>query len=376
MADAGARNWFARVRSEVLAHDASALNWGRGVLALDVMFVPLVFFWSYGYEQYLLSAVFGALLGLLADPGGPYGRRVLRMAGFGLAGAGLTAAGFALGGQAWGWLVLATFVVTLLCSMAVVLGVHAFVAGLLLNIWFIIAIGVEFSLHQQTRVHSYVWGQVLAWVGGSALWIVVTFVVWLIRGRDESPQPVAEVPSDRTPRKLSTPIVALSLIRALGLAGAVALAFGANLPHGTWLPIATAIAMRPAIEQSTVLATQRLLGALLGAVAAGLLLLIPANEHGTRLLVISLGLQTVALVLLMHAAAIRFFNYALYTAAIAAAVLTLEDLTQPSNYSAEGYRVLWTLVGVAIGVAVMLLAGLLAKRGKAKSQLAIQSPST
>ena len=41
------------------------------------------------------------------------------------------------------------------------------------------------------------------------------------------------------------------------------------------------------------------------------------------------------------------------------------DLPQPSNYSAEGYRVLWTLCGVGIGVLVMLLAGLLAKRAAA-----------
>ena len=49
------------------------------------------------------------------------------------------------------------------------------------------------------------------------------------------------------------------------------------------------------------------------------------------------------------------------------------DLPQPSNYGAEGYRVLWTLCGVAIGVLVMLLAGLLARRtAKAPPQQAPQ----
>jgi choline dehydrogenase-like flavoprotein len=51
-----------------------------------------------------------------------------------------------------------------------------------------------------------------------------------------------------------------------------------------------------------------------------------------------------------------------YSAAIAAGVLTLIDLLQPANYSAEDYRLLWTLCGVAIAGVVMLLAGLLAKR--------------
>jgi 4-amino-4-deoxy-L-arabinose transferase-like glycosyltransferase len=64
----------------------------------------------------------------------------------------------------------------------------------------------------------------------------------------------------------------------------------------------------------------------------------------------------------MHGVAIRFWNYALFCAAIAGAVLILADLAQPSNYGAEGDRVLWTLCGVGIAVMVMLLAGLLAKR--------------
>ena len=38
------------------------------------------------------------------------------------------------------------------------------------------------------------------------------------------------------------------------------------------------------------------------------------------------------------------------------------DLPQPSNYAAEGDRMLWTLCGTGIGVLIMFLAGLLAKR--------------
>ena len=362
MASTPTRDRLAHWLSEVSTHDTSALEWGRGVLVLDVVLVPLIFFWSWGHEVYLLSALFGAIFTFVTDTGGVHGPRVVRMAVFGLLGAGLTALGFWLGGQAWGWFVLATFAVTLVCSLAIVGGVHALVSGLILNIWFIIALGVEFSLHKQTRVTSYVWGQVLAWAAGAALWIVVATIVWLIRRRDEMPQPIPEIPGDTTPRKLSRSIVAFALIRALALAGAVALAFGANLSHALWLPIATVIAMKPGLEQSTVAAAQRLIGALIGAVAAGLLLLIPANVHGARLVSIDFGLTVLAIVFFMHGIAIRFFNYALYTAAIAAGVLIIADLTQPSDYSAEGYRVLWTLVGVAIGVVVMFLAQLLAKR--------------
>jgi hypothetical protein len=340
----------------------AGLNWPRAVLFLDAALVPLVVFWAIGYQQYLLSALFGLLFAGLADPGGGYGHRVSHVAVFALIGAGLTALGFGIGAAAWGWLVLAAFAVTLAGGLAVAFGVRRFVVALLLNLWFIVALGLASSLHHHARITSYTWAQVLAWAGGSALWIAVTFTGWLIRGRKDRPQPVAEIPGDTAPRKLTRPLIMFAVVRALAIAGSVALAFGLNLSHGYWLPIAAMVAMKPSLQQSTLVATQRLAGALIGAAAAVLLLLIPANEHGLRLFAIVLGLEVVALVLFMHGAAIRFWNYALYCAAIAAGVLILVDLPQPSNYGAEGYRLLWTLCGVGIGVLVTLLAGLLAKR--------------
>jgi len=116
-----------------------------------------------------------------------------------------------------------------------------------------------------------------------------------------------------------------------------------------------------------------LLSALTGAVAAALLLLLPASEHGLRLFAVTRGLEVVALVILINGVAIRFWNYALYCGAVAAGVLIMIDLPHPSNYAAEGYRVLWTLCGVGTGVLVMLLAGLLARRAaKAPPQPATQ----
>lgn len=69
---------------------------------LDVALVPLVVFWAIGHEEYLLSALFGLLFAALSDPGGGYGRRAARIAGFGLIGAALTALGFGIGGERLG----------------------------------------------------------------------------------------------------------------------------------------------------------------------------------------------------------------------------------------------------------------------------------
>ncbi|HTR93136.1 MAG TPA: FUSC family protein [Trebonia sp.] len=345
----------------------NGLNWPRGVMILDALLVPLVVFWAIGYEQYLLSAVFAVLLTAVTDPGGSYWYRTSHNFVFALFGAGVTALGFGIGTDAWGWLVLASFLFTLVAGLTVVFGVHRFVAAYLLNVWFIVAIAVAFAFHQHALITSYTWAQVVAYAGGSVLWIVLTCIAWLVRGRHDRPQPIAEIPGDISRRKLSRPVLMFMVLRALVLAGTVALTFGANLSYGYWMSIAAIVAMKPALDQSTLFGAQRLAGALIGAGAAILLLLIPANEHGLRLLIVDHGLTVVALVLMMHAAATRMWNYALYCGVVAAAVLLLVDLPQPTNYSAEGYRVLWTLCGVGLSVIVMLLAELLGRRRAAKA---------
>jgi hypothetical protein len=356
--------WWARVGSrlsKVFEVSPQGLNWARGVLFLDVVLVPLVVLTAIGQEPYLLSAVFGALVALAIDPGGGYGRRASEIAIHALIGALVTALGFAIATLDWGWVVLAAFVVTFAAGLAVKFGLHRFAGAMLLNLWFLVTLALATSLsgaHQS----SHTWGQVLAWVGGSALWIAVTFIGWLARGRKDRPPTVPEIPGDTSSRKLTPPLIMFALIRALAIAGAVAIAFGADLQHAAWLPIATLVAMKPDLDSSRLVAEQRLAGALIGAAVAALLLLIPANEHGLRLITIEHTLFVVALVLLLHGAAMRFWNYAFYCGAIAAGALLAIDLPHPSNYSALGDRVLYTLGGVGIGVLVMLLADLLGKR--------------
>jgi hypothetical protein len=67
--------------SKVFGVNPAGLNWPRSVVILDLMLIPLVLFWAIGYEQYLLSALFGVLLAGLAGPGGAfwcYGRCAAR----------------------------------------------------------------------------------------------------------------------------------------------------------------------------------------------------------------------------------------------------------------------------------------------------------
>src|SRR5271166_5612394 len=195
--------------------------------------------------RYILSAIFGALFLALADPGGKYGPRVAKMVIFAVAGALLTALGFAIGPGAWGWVVLAAFVATLLGGLAVKYGLHRFVAAYLLNAWFIIALGLPTllafdypRLYRAGLSHPEPWKQALAWLAGSALWIAYTFIAWLVQGRRAEPAPIAEIPGDLSPRPLTRPLILFAVIRAVAVSIAVAIAFGLKLPDAYWMPVA------------------------------------------------------------------------------------------------------------------------------------------
>ena len=351
--------------SKVFERNPKGLNWARGVMFLDVALMPYLV--AIGEQQYLLSAVFAVLFTGVADRGGSYGERASQIAVFGLAGAAVTALGFGIATSGWGWLVFTVFVVTLVAGLTVKLGLHRFVAAMLLNIWFVIAL-VLGSNHHNAHVTSHVWAQARLGRGDGA--VDRPHVHCVVDSRTQGPATAGRgVPGDTSPRKLTPPLIAFAVGRALGKGGATAIAFGAHLSHAEWTPIAAIVAMKPSLDQATVVAVQRLAGALIGAAAAVLLLLIAAAETGIRLVSITNILELVAIVFFLHAASIRFWSYAIYTAAIAAGVLIAMDLPHPSNYSAEADRVLWTLVGVAIALLVMLLGNLLAKRiAKARPQ--------
>ena len=329
------------------------LNVRRGVGVLAVLLLPLIVLGVLNQEKYFLSVSFAALFVGLSDPGGEYGYRVPRMALVAVAGALLTALGFGVGGAAWGLVVLAAFVITVLAGLTVKYGLHRFTAGLLLNIWFLIAVALP-AAYRLDHVHTNAWAQTLAWLIGSALTIAYTAILWLARGRTAQPQPGADVlPGDTTPVKLTQAVILYVLIRAIAVSIAVAIAFGLHLPNADWMPVATLVAMKPSLQQSTLIAEQRLAGAIIGAAVAALFLLTITNKTALEVVIVILGAL---------AGSIRAVNYALYCAAVAGTVLIALDLPHPSNLSDEARRVIFTFIGVGIGVLVMLLANMLQKR--------------
>jgi hypothetical protein len=338
--------------SKVFALRWAGLNVSRALIAFVVLMVPLVVLGLLGQEKYFLNVAFGALWTGLSDPGGQYRDRFVDMALVGVLGALITALGFALGGVAWGWAVLGAFIVTLLCGLTLKFGAHRFASAILLNAWFLVALAIP-AAFQADGVKTGAWPQALAWLIGSAGWIAVTWVAWLVRGKEAQPTHMPEFPEDRNRHTLSRPMILFALIRAVALSVSVAIAFGSGQPNADWMPIATLIAMKPTLSQSALAAEQRIVGALLGALIAGGFLLAMDNKVALELVVVVLGVT---------GAAIYAVNYALYTTAIAGTVLIALDLPHASSFAVKSRRILFTLAGVAIGVGVMLLANLMKQR--------------
>ena len=337
--------------------DLKQFNLKRGIAVVVVLFLPLIVLSLINQQKYWLSLAFAALFVALSDPGGDYVTRLKRMLGVALIGALLTGLGFAIGGGPWGWVVLAAFVVTLLGGLTLRFGLHRFVGGALLNAWFLIVLAVPAGLHQTSSSSDW-WGQALAWLIGSALWIGFTTVVWLARGRTVQAPALPEIPEGMESVELTRPIVLFTVLRAFAVGAAVAIAFGLHLPNAAWMPLAAFAAMKTSLDQTTQASEQRVVGTVIGAAVAMVFLLGVDNKHALELAIIVLG---------GFAASFRSVNYALYCAGIAGAMLIALDLPHPTNLSAEFERVLFTLAGVGIAIVVMLLASLLSKRNAAST---------
>ena len=144
-----------------------------------------------------------------------------------------------------------------------------------------------------------------------------------------------------------------AVIRAAAVSAAAAIAFGLHLHYAFWMPLSTVVAMKPSLQQGTLAVEQRLAGTILGAAVAALLLLTVHDKHALDVVIVVLG---------GLAGSIFTVNFALFTAALTALILTALDLPDPTNSATEGKRVLFTFAGVGIAAIVMLLADRLQKR--------------
>ena len=126
----------------VFAADGEKLNVKGGAAVAALLFLLWLDHCPDEPTEVLRPRRLSGPLGGSERPRWSYSKPVKGMSAFALLGALVTAFGFYVGDEAWGFVVLAVFVVTLVCGLAVKLGVHRFAAGLLLNVWFLVVLSL------------------------------------------------------------------------------------------------------------------------------------------------------------------------------------------------------------------------------------------
>ena len=102
------------------------------------------------------------------------------------------------------------------------------------------------------------------------------------RARAAQPTRFPEIPGDTTTTTLTRPIITYAVIRVVAVSAAVSIAYGLHLHYAFWMPLSTILAIKPSPQQSTLAAEQRLIGTILGAVVAAILLLTVHDKHALK----------------------------------------------------------------------------------------------
>jgi hypothetical protein len=320
---------------------------GPGLVITAIAVVPLLILSAVGHQELWLSFTWGVLFTGISDVviKDVYPTRVRWSAGFVLVGALLTALGYLLGGATWVLVALAVFMSTLLSYLAGSLGQRGVVAGVLLNIWFLIILSVSFSLHKSpAQTWPLVGPQAFAWLVGGILWMAAAWVMWMLQ---RGARPEAAPPTQaKAPVHLTGRLLAFSVLAALAVALATAVAWGFDIPNADWMPVATVVTLKPSLQVSSYVAGQRVAGAVLGAILSGILLTVIQDQPILIVILVVIAALGVALYQV---------NYALYSACIATSVLIALGLSHPGSLTENWQRVAWTLAGVAIALAVMIV---------------------
>ena len=339
--------------SKVFAVDRQAFSLTGGIAIGGVLLVIWLTIAQLHQQKYLVTIVFAVLTTALSDPGGGFGSRIRAMGVFG-ARRGVDDCSGVLRGHPG---VRDCGAHTLRRHIAGRIGCQVWTASVHRRVIAQCLVRPRRRPPDQLPGRSDStngWHQAIAWLVGSAVWISLTCILWLVKRRKWNPAPIIDVPGEPgAPVPLTRPIVLFALIRASALAASAAIAFGLHEPNADWMVIATLIAMKPSLEQSSLVGLQRVFGAAMGAAVAIPILLVVHDK---------VALEATIILLAAIGASIHGVNYAYYTAAIASAALIAADIPHPTNYAAEGRRVLFTFIGVGIGVLVMFIADRMKKR--------------
>jgi uncharacterized membrane protein YccC len=136
------------------------------------------------------------------------------------------------------------------------------------------------------------------------------------------------------------------LLKALAVTVAAAIGLGFGLPYGYWIPVFTLIVLQPDYEQTLSIFWLRLIGTIVAAALAAVLLVSVHNPY---------IIAVILLVFAFVAFAMHDANMLIYIFCSTVTLLLLLDLSTPGSLTAVGARVLNVFIGALIAVVVVFL---------------------
>jgi hypothetical protein len=323
------------------------IKWSSGLRVVVILVVSLIVLDALDLSQYWASVTFGAFIVGMCDLlalKAPIGYRMQRLGVFTLIGALLTALGLVLGVN-WGLAVLGTFVITLLLGAALAWGKPAALSGYALTIWFVVALSFHGGAPQALP-------QGLAWLIGGAFYMLLALVRF---ERQSSPSEVVPGTAPwQWPKSLfatyfalfrfTSPQFLFVLLKALAVTVGTAIGLGFDLPFAYWIPLYTLVVLQPDYEQTRNNFVLRMVGTILGAMLAAVLL---SSVHNHYLLAVVIIISAF-LGLAMHGA-----NMLIYVFFSTVFILLLDDISTPGSLTDVWARVLNVFIGALIAVVVV-----------------------
>jgi uncharacterized membrane protein YccC len=136
------------------------------------------------------------------------------------------------------------------------------------------------------------------------------------------------------------------LLKALAVTVATAIGLGFGLPYAHWIPVYTLVVLQPDYEQTLTIFAQRLVGTILAATLAAVLL---GNVHD-KYVTVAIILAFAFIAVSVHGANMLFYSFF-----STVTILLLLDLPTPGSLTDVWARVLNVFIGALIAVVVVFL---------------------
>jgi Fusaric acid resistance protein-like len=339
----------------------SKLNPVKGIYTALAIFLPLIILARLGYNEFGVLVMLGALLTSFGDVGRSYHIQARSMGMTAIGGTIMTALGRIVG-EPWWVALLALFLVVFISGMFSVYGQTIAAVGLLLTIPFVISLGMHGG--GPTTALPAAAGYLL---GGVILLLFALLAAFLKHrynvARDTMPSirrarsTLSTLTSQFT---FASPRLRYTLLRAIGTVSAVAICWKLGGAYPYWAALTVLVCARQNKRMSQVAALQYGIATIMAALIAQILIM------GVQSL-LALGLIVVAIT--FFAFTIKDRNYTVYIFFLTTLTLLLISIgTAGASFSV--WRIVATLVGIAIVLVIILLNQVLALAFENRTQQA------